>query len=90
MARTIDTFTELQGHMFDIRDVIARFEQLESERENSATGDDDAQDARLLAEFDESPEGEEYAAIRSFLDHVRGYGGDEQWRGRLVSRRLHP
>jgi antirestriction protein len=60
---TTKTFDEILGDVFDIRDVIARFEELEG----SETRDEDEQ-----AEFHQ---------IASFLDDVKGYGGDEQWRG---------
>ena len=49
----------------DVRDIIARVETLESER------DDDA----------ESFDAAELAALAAILDDMKGYGGDEQWRG---------
>jgi len=67
----------------DVRDVIARFEELEGERENAA-GDADEQDAAerdALIAFDESEEGQEYARLKELLDDLSGNGGHEQWRG---------
>lgn len=67
----------------DVRDVIARFEELEGQREN-AVGDtegNDAAEAKALADFDESEDGREYAALNDLLHSLKGYGGDEQWRG---------
>ena len=83
MTRTAKTteFSDILSDVFDIRDVIARFEELEGMRENACTGENDSEDEALLAEFDASDEGKEYAAIADFLGDVKGYGGDEQWRG---------
>lgn len=67
----------------DVRDVIARFEELEGDRENAA-GDADEQDAAerdALIAFDESEEGQEYAKLKELLADLSGNGGDEQWRG---------
>lgn len=89
--------------MIDVRDVIARFEELESAREDldnartdAATdlelakqGDGDATgeltsalDAttETLAEFDRD-DGEEFRLLGALLENLKGYGGDEQWRG---------
>lgn len=52
----------------DVRDIIARVETLESER------DDDAES------FD-ADDAAELAALTAILDDMEGYGGDEQWRG---------
>lgn len=53
---------------FDIRDVIERFEELESsvDDEDNEYADDDR---------------EELAKIEAFIDDVRGNGGDHEWRG---------
>jgi len=68
------TFDDILDQTFDLRDVIERFEELELMQENTEentdetfTGNDD--------------EWDEYSAIQKFLGEVRGYGGDEQWRG---------
>lgn len=67
--------------VIDVRDVIARFEELEGERENACDGETDDEDSDQPAEFDESEEGEEYARLKSLLEDLCGNGGDEQWRG---------
>lgn len=67
--------------MIDVRDVIARFEELETERENACDGDSDSEDSDKLAEFDDSEAGDEYTRLKSLLDDVEGNGGDEEWRG---------
>lgn len=54
----------LQDDVIDVRDIIARFEELE------------ARDDAL-----EPYEVDEIAELRDLLRDLRGYGGDEQWRG---------
>jgi len=56
--------------LIDVRDVIARYEQLEGELET--TEDMDGTD---------SDEREELATLRELLDELKGNGGDEQWQG---------
>ena len=67
--------------LIDVRDAIARFEELETERENACIGDTDAEDARYLADWNKTEDGEEYGRLKSMLDDLKGNGGDEQWRG---------
>lgn len=55
--------------ILDARDVIARVEELEEARDDEdGTGlsDDEAQ---------------ELASLSAFLEQMKGYGGDEEWRG---------
>lgn len=58
--------------LIDVRDVIARFEELETELDDAH--DDSATDEvlDLRAEFN---------TLKELLDELRGNGGDEQWRG---------
>jgi hypothetical protein len=51
----------------DVRDVIARYEELETEIEDDTDG-------TLLDERDES-------TLNTLLSNLKGIGGDEQWRG---------
>lgn len=67
--------------MIDVRDVIERFEELESEREDATTGEDKAADSAALEAWDATDDGAEYANLKSLLDDLNGNGGDEQWRG---------
>src|SRR4029453_2911753 len=60
----------MSGDVFDIRDVIARFEELENKCAELAEDKNNESDDVM-----------EYREIRDFLDKVKGYGGDEQWRG---------
>ena len=71
MSRSIDQFQDA----LDVRDIIERFEELETERENL-----DDNEAALI-EWTETEDGQEYTALRALLDDLKGNGGDEQWRG---------
>lgn len=92
----MEQYFEHHGDIFDIRDVIERFEELESILESAFEQEIDTGKTNL--DFDEwvdavtkdcSPahahelwdEAKEYQVINCFLQSVRGYGGDEQWRG---------
>lgn len=65
----------MSSDTLDIRDVIARYEDLETERDAVA----DSDEAR--SDWLESEDGEELQNIEALLDELRGNGGDEQWRG---------
>ena len=75
MARdkTLEDFSS--ADQFDLRDVIERFEELESSREDAG------ETAEALAQFDTSEDGEEFKTLQDFLGEVEGCGGDHQWRG---------
>ncbi len=62
--------------MIDVRDVIARIEQLEPLRESGPVdiGEDDN-------ETDQDTLFAELKALEGLMDEMKGYGGDEQWRG---------
>lgn len=74
----------------DVRDVIARYEELEGERETLAgtlIEESESANADLinaaeinLAEWDEE-NGEELKLLGELLKELAGCGGDEQWRG---------
>lgn len=95
---------EPTADIIDIRDVTARFEELESEREDlenayeeattdlnlAAQGDGDttgeletksAGASTALNDWNNSEEGAEFKTLGDLLDSLKGYGGDEQWRG---------
>lgn len=61
-------FDTLSGEMFDIREAIDRWEALNTQLES---GD---------PPLDED-ENDELTRIQTFLDDVRGNGGDHQWKG---------
>lgn len=65
MSAADTEFSDIIGNdVFDIRDVIQRFEALEA--------------IQNTEEFSEE-EKSELAAMTSFLDEVKGMGGDHQW-----------
>jgi antirestriction protein len=59
------------GDIFDIRDVIERYEELEA---LGAVADPDDTEG-------DADDNEEYRTLGNFLSEVKGYGGDHQWRG---------
>ena len=61
----------------DSRDVIARIEELEQERDTVA-GDDPSAPTSLvaLAEWDKTDEGRELTALRALADEASGYAAD--------------
>ncbi len=67
---------DLTADIIDVRDIIARVEHLEQLREPGPVdlGDDDNESSQddLFAEL---------AMLESILADLKGYGGDEQWRG---------
>jgi len=78
---------------FDVRDVIARFEELETALQDAHAEDtaglefDGWLASVILTSIERAPEHEmlveavEFQQITEFLESVAGYGGDEQWRG---------
>lgn len=75
--------------ILDIRDIIEQFETLESEivtkfneQSHEATdSDDDLFKAWLHQNRHEDEQSEEFSILLSLLEDLKGYGGDEQWRG---------
>lgn len=72
--------------MIDIRDVIARFEELETElqgyheeQETTLSFEYALQDAENFPEH--SDEFEEFKQLQALLEECKGNGGDEEWRG---------
>ena len=69
------TTLDLTADIIDVRDIIARVEELESDIEDMTetehTGHQPTADALT----------EELTALRALLEELAGSGGDEQWRG---------
>ena len=65
------TTLDLTADIIDVRDIIARVEELETMREGLDKTDPD-QDADLAAE---------HCQLAHILEDLKGMGGDEQWRG---------
>ena len=63
------TTLDLSADIIDVRDIIARIEELETELE---ANDDDSCDADAM---------EERNALIAIMADLQGLGGDEQWRG---------
>lgn len=69
----MDTKLDLTADIIDVRDIIARIEELESlkddheaEPDGGHWSDEDAQELQTLT---------------AIMEDLKGYGGDEQWRG---------
>ena len=62
--------------IIDVRDVIERVEELESAVEDYENPEGD-----LEAHDEHQEQLEELALLTGLLDDLKGYGGDEQWRG---------
>lgn len=60
------TQLDLTADTIDVRDIIARVEELNPEYSDIKLTDDEA---------------EELAELQAILDRLKGNGGDEQWRG---------
>lgn len=70
-AKTIDNTEDL----IDVRDIIARVEELEDRIESGPTAEDLAEDYPVTWHI------EELASLRALLDELKGYGGDHEWNG---------
>lgn len=66
MAKDISSYDDV----IDVRDVIARVEELEADVLVDTAGDNDADDNR-----------DDLAALTSLMEELQGNGGDEKWRG---------
>lgn len=71
MAKTFDEMKS--DEVIDVRDMIERIEELESSFEDHES---DPEGGHWSDE-----DAEELAALKSVMDDIAGYGGDEQWRG---------
>ena len=78
MTNTISHLDDI----IDVRDIIARVEELREERDDLQTALDGGsqEDVNALAEW-ETDNAEELAELESLLDDLNGMGGDEQWEG---------
>lgn len=68
------TTLDLSADIIDTRDIIARFEELESNLEG-LTSFEDAQAQGLQGDW------EEMGVLGTILEELAGMGGDERWRG---------
>lgn len=65
------TTLDLSADVIDVRDIIARFEELDSHLVYHPFDYDKALDAAR----------DEHYRLLLILEELKGYGGDEQWRG---------
>ena len=72
MANATTTLTELLDDIIDTRDLIDRFESLESLHDN---------EGGTFNETLTDDEKEEFGTLKEILAAIKGLGGDEQWRG---------
>lgn len=66
--------------VIDVRDVIARVEQLESELEDAQPMDDNEQVLSADGSEDLTEQSEELRLLTALLEDLAGNGGDEDWR----------
>lgn len=71
---TIDINTLNSDDIIDVRDIIDRIEELETELEG--LGSEGDAEANNRAE-----DWSELQTLTAIMDDLKGYGGDEQWRG---------
>lgn len=74
MESTID----LRSNVIDVRDIIERVEELETNRDTFNAVKESEGDS--WAEHEPS-DAEELDGLTAILEELKGYGGDEQWRG---------
>jgi len=71
--------------MLDVRDLIERYEELESEKESMLDGVPESQYGnkrnKKWKAWENSEEFEEMKQLEEILEELKGNGGDEQWRG---------
>jgi hypothetical protein len=77
------TQLNLTADTIDVRDIIARVEELENERDDYMVPNKDGHMTMIGADWtaDNADEAAELVVLRSLLDELKGYSGDEQWRG---------
>jgi hypothetical protein len=66
LKMTTNTLDDILGDIWDVRDLISRFEELQELKDE------------LFIAFEDL---EEFQQIESILDKLKGNGGDEQWQG---------
>lgn len=69
--------TEEGAEYLDIRDLIERIEELRTDRDNA---EEEAAEGHAAWSFG-AEEREELAKLESFVEEMKGYGGDHQWEG---------
>lgn len=77
------TALDLTADILDVREIIERIEELETERDAcTMLREDGEEEADPQGWADQNKDdAEELAALLSLMEDMRGYGGDEKWRG---------
>lgn len=79
------TTLDLTADVIDVRDIIARFEELETARDDFTAPNRDGYQTSIGADeiwvATNPDDAAELTALRDILAKLAGYGGDEQWRG---------
>ena len=79
------TTLDLTADVIDVRDIIARFEELETARDDFTAPNRDGYQTSIGADeiwvATNPDDAAELTALRDILAELAGYGGDEQWRG---------
>jgi antirestriction protein len=73
-GKTMKTEIDLTADIIDLRDIIERVEELENQLEGLGS-EGDAAMQNLTEEW------QELQALNNIMEELKGYGGDEQWRG---------
>lgn len=77
----MNTELDLTADVIDVRDVIARVEELRAEKEDAEHDDDGNRRTGYEWASDATDDAEELTALESILSDLCGNGGDEQWEG---------
>lgn len=81
---------DLAEQLLDIRDIIERFEEIETELvsiyneqagEDDQTNDSEDDSFQLWLSGLDTEEAKEFKQLEDILTELKGCGGDEQWRG---------
>lgn len=74
---------DLTNDVIDVRDIISRVEELESERDSFVIGAPDGTETEAPDQWvkENADEAAELDALTAVLDELKCNGGDEKWRG---------
>lgn len=79
------TQVDLTADTIDVRDIIARVEELESARDDFTAPNRDGYQTHIGADeiwtAANPDDAAELATLTAILDQLKGHGGDEEWRG---------
>ena len=80
---TTQTKLDLTADTIDVRDIITRYEELFEQRvaESGKDPGDYGSFEKWHFSLDNSRDGVELYTLHELLDDLKGYGGDEEWRG---------